>query len=218
MIVLAGAIPSLLVCAQGRAANLIVNADFSAGVTGWQSVGTVFNTGQTAVLSDQGGARVILFQTVAVPVEATAALTLSYDLFAALSPVASIGQTPDSLFLTAFLGTVPFGNSFGSGLFDSAVALLDADFRGATNFAPGLISGPSPKGAGWTRYRMSLPVTGFVTVSFELLDGNAVVGDSTAAVDNVVLDAVPVPEPGAAMLLALTGMQMLRRRRPETSL
>lgn len=220
LFVLAGAVLGLLMCSRGHAANLIVNGDFTAGVLGWQSVGNVFDTGQTAVISDQGGARVVLFQTISVPVETTATLSLRFDLFAALSPPASLGQTPDSLFLTAFLGTVPFGNSFGSGLFDSALGLLDADFRGSANFASGLTSGASPKGPGWTRYQLALPVMTFVTIAFELLDGNAVVGDSTGAVDNVVLDAVPVPEPDVAMFIAITGMQMLmpRRRRAGASL
>ena len=211
--VFAGAVLGLLLCSSSQAANLIANGEFISGITGWQTIGTVFDTGQTAVLSDQGGTRVVLFQTMSVSVETTATLTLRFDLFAALSPPASLGQTPDSLFLTAFLGTVPFGNSFGSGLFDSALGLLDADFRGAANFAPALTSGPSPKGAGWTRYQLALPVLNFVTVAFELLDGNAVVGDSTGAVDNVVLDAVPVPEPDVAMFITIAGMQMLRLRR-----
>jgi hypothetical protein len=200
------------------AANLIVNGEFVTGTTGWQTLGTVFDTGQTAVLSDHGGSRVVLFQTVPVPLATTAALTLRYDLFAALSPVAGLGQTPDSIFLTAFLGAVPFGNSFGSGIYDTALPLMDADFRGAANLAPGLTSGPSPKGAGWTRYQLALPVSGFVTVSFEFLDGNAVAGDSTAAVDNVVLDAVLIPEPGSGWFLAGTGLSLLRRKRAATLL
>jgi hypothetical protein len=111
----AGVLLSLLLSTPGRAANLIVNGEFPSGITGWQTLGTVFNTGQSAVFSDQGGSRVLLFQTVAVPLATTMALSLRYDLFAALSPVAGLGQTPDTIFLTAFLGAVPFGNSFGSG-------------------------------------------------------------------------------------------------------
>lgn len=213
-----GSVVSFLLELSAGAATLIVNGEFVSGTTGWQTLGTVFNTGQTAVLSDQGGTRMALFQTAAVPLATTASLTLRYDLFAALSPVAGLGQTPDSLFLTAFLGTVPFGVSFADGLYDATVPLMDADFRGTANLAPSLTSGPSPKGAGWTRYQLALPVSGFVTISFEFLDGNAVVGDSTVAVDNVTLDAVAIPEPGSAWFLAGTGMALLWRRRPSISI
>jgi len=199
--------------APGRAANLVVNGEFTAGTTGWNTLGTVFDTGQTAVLSDQGGSRVLLFQTMAVPVESTAALTLRYDLFTALSPSAGLGQTPDTVFLSAFLGNTPFGNDFAAGLFHTAVSLQDVDFRGVANPAPGLGSSPSPKGAGWTRYHLALPFSGFFTVSFEFLDGNGVFGDSTAAVDNVVLETVPIPEPGVSLLLAGAGMALRRSRR-----
>jgi hypothetical protein len=117
------------------------------------------------------------------------------------------------VFLSAFLGTIPFGNDFAAGLFNTAVSLQDVDFRGEANPAPGLGSSPSPKGAGWTRYQLALPETGFVTVSFEFLDGNGVMGDSTAAVDNVVLETVPIPEPGVSLLLAGAGLALRRSRR-----
>jgi len=199
--------------ALSNAANLVVNGEFTAGTTGWNTLGTVFTTGQSAVLSDQGGSRVLLFQTMAVPLESTAALTLRYDLFTALSPSAGLGQTPDTVFLSAFLGSTSFGNDFAAGLFDTAVSLQDVDFRGVANLAPGLNSSPSPKGAGWTRYQLALPLSGFVTVSFEFLDGNGVLGDSTAAVDNVVLETVPIPEPGVSLLLAGAGLALHRSRR-----
>lgn len=203
---------SLLLGTSGHGANLVVNGEFAGGVTGWQTVGTVFDTGQTAVLSDQGGTRVVLFQTAAVSLGMTTSLSLRYDLFVALSAVAGLGQTPDSLFLTAFLGTVPFGNSFAAGLHDEAVPVLDVDYRGPANGNPGLTSGPSPKGAGWTRYHLAIPVTGYVTVAFEFIDGNGIAGDSTVAVDNVALDAVLIPEPSAAALLIGTGALALRRK------
>lgn len=205
----------LWVPAPGHAANLVVNGEFSSGVTGWQTIGTVFNTGQTGVLTDQGGAYVVLFQTVAVPLETTLSLTLRYDLFGAMSTVAALGQTPDTVFPAAFLGTSPFGTAFETGIYDEVVELMDLDFRGAANLAPGLVSGPSPKGAGWTRFSLGLPVSGFVTVAFEFIDGNGIVGDSTAAVDNVVLESVPIPEPGSVALLGAVGAvgAAIRRRR-----
>lgn len=197
--------------AESRSANLIVNGEFASGLTAWSTVGTVFETGQTAVLSDQNTSPVVLFQTVAMDVATTASLSLRFDLLASLSPSANVGQTPDTAFLTAFLGTVSFGNSYAAGLYDMAVPVMDIDFRGPANQGPGLSAGVSPKGIGWIRYSLALPVQPFVTVAFEFIDGNAIVGDSTVALDNVVLDAIPVPEPGAAALL-LMGFVFSRRR------
>lgn len=198
----------------GYAANLVVNGEFTDGVEpGWETVGTVFNTGQTGVLSDQGGAYVVLFQSVPVPVELAQSLTLQFDLFGNLSPVAGLGQTPDTLFSAVFLGVVPFGPEFGAGVYDEVVPVLDLDFRGLANPAPGLAGEPGPQGEGWTRYRLPLDVTGFVTVAFEFIDGNGIVGDSTGAVDNVILEVVPIPETGTVVLLGAAGVAALLRRR-----
>jgi|GEM_PF-5184967 len=182
---------------QAAAANRIVNSEFTVNTAGWSEVGTVFTTGQAAILSDQGGERVVLFQMVAVPVATTAALALSFDFFNSLSPLIGLGETPDSVFFTAFFGTALFGPIFENGVFDQSMELLDADYRGATNFPPGMVVAASPKGAGWTRYSLPVPVSPFVTVSFEFIEGNATTGDSTAAVDNVFLIAQPIPTAGA---------------------
>ncbi len=203
----------LWVPATGHAANLIVNGEFISGMTGWRTVGTVFDAGQTGVLTDQGGSYIVLFQTVAVPLQTTLSLMLQYDLFGALSPVAGLGQTPDTVFLAAFLGASDFGPGYATGIYDEVIGVMDLDFRGPANPALGLLSGPSPKGQGWTRYTLALPVSGYVTVAFEFVDGNGIVGDSTAAVDNVVLEAVPIPEPGTPALAAVLGAAFLRRRR-----
>jgi MYXO-CTERM domain-containing protein len=51
-------------------------------------------------------------------------------------------------------------------------------------------------------------------VAFEFIDGNGVAGDSVAAVDNVVLEAVFIPEPSIPVtLLGVLGAAALRRRR-----
>lgn len=209
----------LAICAgfaatPAAAVNLIVNSEFSVNSAGWSEVGTVFTTGQVAILSDQGGERVVLFQMVAVPAATTVSLALSFDFFNSLSPVIGLGETPDSVFFTAFLGATPFGPTFEDGVFDQSVELLDADYRGATNFPSTMIVAASPKGAGWTRYSLPVPVSPFVTVSFEFIEGNATPGDSTAAVDNVFLIAQPIPEPSAlATLLLAAGLVLTRRPR-----
>ena len=197
-----------------RAVNLLLNSGFPEGTAGWTVEGTLFNTGAAAVFSDQGGERAVLFQTAGVPVDTTLSLVLSFDFLNALSPTVPVGGTPDSWFVSSFSGSSPFGGSFAGGVFEVATGVLDADFRGSANLPPGMIVSASPKGAGWTHYRLPIPVTSFVTVAFEFIDGNGVAGDSVAAVDNVVLEAVFIPEPSIPVtLLGVLGAAALRRRR-----
>ncbi len=201
-----------------QAVNLLLNSGFPEGTAGWTVEGTIFNTGAAAVFSDQGGERAVLFQTAGVPLDLTLSLVLSFDFLNALSPTVPVGGTPDSLFASSFSGSSPFGGSFAGGVFEVASGVLDADFRGSANLPGGMTVSASPKGAGWTHYRLPLPVTSFVTVAFEFINGNGVVGDSVAAVDNVVLEATFVPEPSTtATLLALLGAVTLRRRRRPVS-
>ena len=205
------ALVSLIAATRGHAASLLINHEFSNGLTGWLTIGTVFDTGQTGVLSDQGGNRVVLFQSGAVPA-GTPALSLSFDFLNALSNVVPLGTTPDTVFVSSFHGQTAFGSSFDNGVYDTAIVLLDADFRGPTNLAPGMVMSPSPKGAGWTRFTLPLPATPVVTLGFEFIDGNGIANDSTAAVDNVALEAVPEPAVAGTILGAL-GCWLLRRRR-----
>lgn len=208
----------LLFVARGpaHAASLIANGEFSSALNDWQQVGTVFDTGESAVLSDSATPRAVVFQTAVVP-DGFILLQLSFDLLTALSPVAGVGQTPDSVFISAFLGVAPFGVNFDAATFDTAIAILDADYRGIANPAFQLASGPSPKGAGWTRYSLPLAPAAFATVAFEFIDGNGVPGDSTTAVDNVFLEGIPIPEPEflavlAAATFVIPGLG--RRRKP----
>jgi hypothetical protein len=202
---------ALIGAAPGHASSLLVNHDFSNGLTGWLTIGTVFDTGQTGVLSDQGGNRVVLFQSGAVPA-GTPALSLSFDFLNALSNVVPLGTTPDTVFFSSFHGQTEFGSSFDNGAYDTAIVLLDADYRGPTNLAPGMVMSPSPKGAGWTRFTLPLPTTPVVTLGFEFIDGNGIANDSTAAVDNVALEVVPEPAV-VGTILGTLGVWLLRRRR-----
>jgi hypothetical protein len=197
-----------------RGVNLILNSEFDTGLDGWSQTGMVFNTGQNAILSDQGGTRALFFQTVLVPVDTVVSLRLSFDFLNALSPQVVLGQTPDSIFGSAFTGTHPFGSLYESGVYDESIGLLDADYRGSVNFPAGMTISASPKGAGWIRHTVPIPVVPFVTVGFEFIEGNDTPGDSTAAFDNIYLIAEPIPEPGVAGVLALAaGVFSLRRRR-----
>ena len=194
------------------AASLISNGEFTKSIAHWEQIGTVFDTGEVAVLSDAASLRTVVFQTAVVP-EGAILLRLSFDLLTGLSSVAGIGQTPDSVFISAFLGTQPFGTNLETAVFDTAIPILDADYRGVANPAPALTSAPSPKGAGWTRYFLPLSPAPFATVDFEFIDGNGVSGDSTSAVDNVRLDVEFIPEPEPFLLLLAAGVVAVRRRR-----
>jgi hypothetical protein len=198
-----------------QGANLLMNSGFAGGTTPWASEGAVFNTGEAAVFSDQGGEWAVLFQTAAMPVATTIALQLSFDFLNALSPLVPAGATPDALFASTFAGEMPFGGDFLGGMFEVASGVLDADFRGSPTLYGDMEVSASAKGGGWVHYRLSLPVAAFVTVAFEFIDGNGVAGDSVAAVDNVVLEAVTIPEPAplGALGAVLVAVGLRRQRR-----
>jgi hypothetical protein len=205
-----------LACLTVRGASLIVNGEFTQSLSSWQPIGSVFDTGETAVLSDQAGARSVIFQTAVVP-EGLLGLELHFDLLLSLSSTVPLGRTPDTFFGSLYFGSAHFGSIYDAGVFDSALGVLDADYRGPANTAPALVSSPSPKGPAWTHYALMLPPEEFVTVMFELTDGNGQ-ADSVAAVDNVRLDCVFIPEPGAGILILAAASGLLRRRRSGASL
>ena len=127
------------------------------------------------------------------------------------------GFVADAFFATLYFGTAPFGATLAGGSFEQAVGLFDLDSSGAFNVAPGATFGPSPKGAGWTRYTLSQVMApgspaGFATLAFEFYNLNGSGADSVVAVDNVSL--VTVPEAGvAALLIPATLCLLVRRRR-----
>ena len=123
---------------------------------------------------------------------------------------------PDAFFATLYLGASPFGPTLAGGSFDQAVGLFDLDSSGAFNVASGAAFGPSPKGAGWTRYSLSQVMApgspaGYATLAFEFYNLNGSGSDSVVAIDNVSL--VAVPEPGAFPLLIPATVWLLLRRR-----
>lgn len=204
----------LLIGQELRGATLISNGDFSSSLTDWHPVGGVFDTGQTAVLTDQEGSRAVIFQTAVIPGGALS-LQLDFDLLLSLSSNVPVGRTPDSFFGTIYLGSMPFGDNYEAGIFDSAIGLLDADYRGPANLTAGLTTSASPKGPGWNHYSMQLPIEAFITVMFEYFDGNGQ-ADSVTAVDNVRIDFTPVPETGTSFLCLTSAMLMAAFRRKRT--
>lgn len=192
---------------EASASSILQNGEFVGTLVPWTVEGIVGNTGDTAVFSDSANSRVTVFQTAPVPAGFTG-FTLSFDFIGALSPAVSQGFVLDTFFATAYFGSNAFGPSIAGGVFDQSISLFDFDANGVFNSAPGAAFGPSPKGAGWTRFvltRTTAPAftnPGFTTVAFEFFDLNGAMGDSVVAVDNVQLLAI-VPEPATVLLLGL---------------
>ena len=200
------------------AANLLLNDTFTGSLTSWTTSGTVFNTGDSAVFSDSVTTPTSIFQSVIVPSDFIG-FDLEFDVFNGLSSTVLPGNVPDVFFATMYLGVDPFGPSLAGGVHDQIIPLFDLDHNGGFNLAAGASFGPSPKGAGWTRYTLSRSTApaftdpGYLTVAFEFYNLNGAGSDSVAAVDNVVL-ARAIPEPGRTMLLLVAAaLAGLRRRR-----
>lgn len=197
---------------------MLENGEFTSSLVGWTASGTVFNTGDVAALTDVGNATAVsIFQSAGLP-EGVVALMLTFDYRDGLSRTVAGGFLRDTFFATLYGGSQPFGSSLAGGVYERALGLFDLDANGLFNVFPGASFGPSPKGAGWTRYTLTQATgpgftgPGFATVAFEFYNLNGIAADSVVAVDNVSLLAV-VPEPGLAALLLSSGVALLRRRR-----
>ena len=217
-------------CAAGLissapAANLVINGEFTASLSPWTVSGIPFNTGDTAVFTDNApppadpaAPTVSLFQTALAP-QGYQQFRLSFDYLNALSPDVPTGFLADTSFATLYLGDTAFGASLGTGIFDEALGLVDIDAKGTFNVFPGSVFSPSPKGAGWTRYSLTRSVDPaitsphFFTIAFELYNLNGTRTDSTLAVDNVVIDVTPIPEPGFFSLTLPAALLITKRRR-----
>ena len=199
------------------AANGIGNGEFTGGLSQWITSGTLFNTGDTAVFSDSVSTPLALFQSSAVP-GSLVAVELSFDILNGMSSVTTSGFLPDSFFATLYLGSSAFGTNLPGGVFDQAIALFDMDASGPFNTASGATFSPSPKGAGWSRFTLTLDTApaftgpGHATVAFEFYNLNGTGSDSVVAVDNVSLITI-VPKPSSALLLFMATASLIVRRK-----
>jgi len=202
---------------DSKGATILLNGNFTGSLVPWTAVGTVFNTGNSAVLSDDMATLESIFQTGMVPSEAMG-FELSFDFLDSVSTTLFEGFLPDTFFATLYLGSSSFGPTLEAGTFDVALGLFDMDSNGVFNVAAGAMFGPSPKGVGWSRLSLfaenfpGLAAPGFATVAFELHNLNGIGSDSVVAVDNVSLIMV-IPEPHYALLMLVSGLALLRRRR-----
>lgn len=194
---------------EGRAA-VVVNGTFDDGLAGWQTSGALFSTGDQGVITDQTTSRALLWQAVALP---PGAYLLEFDLLGSLGKVGGAGTLPDVFFATLYFsgGPAAFDPVDLVG-FDSALAVVDLDFRGITALGQGALAGPSPKGGAYQRITMLFVSAGGVVVPlFEVNNLNFITGDSIAAVDNVSIRVIP--EPSVALLCLSSAAVLLGRRR-----
>ncbi len=212
MALLALGLPPLL-----PAATVFTNGEFTGNLDSWTVSGTVFNTGDAAVFSDSVASPTSIFQSAAIPASLIST-QLSFDFLNGLSALIAPGFFPDSFYATLYLGSGNFGPSLIGANYDQIIPLFDLDAVGPFNIAAGGTFGPSPKGAGWTRFSLDYDFLsgftgpGFATLAFEFYNLNGTASDSVAAVDNVSMIVV-VPEPGPSLLLSLSAAALLLRRK-----
>jgi hypothetical protein len=172
----------------------IFEDSFIAGIAGWHHSGTIYNTGANAVFADTAGDRSTLHRSGSIPAEALG-LRIEFDLLNALSSSIPFGTSADALCGTVYLGQTAFGENIDAGEFERGIALFDLLPAGIFNLAPGAFLTESPKGPAWTRLIWDVPIAPYqeVTAAFEFTDGNGITGDSTAAIDNIIVRVLPVP-------------------------
>lgn len=191
------------------ASNFVVNGEFLAGLDGWESRGSVFTTGGSAALADDGEARSLLYQGMELE---GGNYAFSFDFRNLLSAAVPPGAALDTFFATLYFSASPelFDPEDLTGV-SGFEALLDLDVNGPRLFAGEV--GLSPAGSELTRYTtdftLAEPMTVFAV--FDLVDLNGINDDSLVLIDNVTL----IPEPRHAALVAagvVLVMMVLYRR------
>lgn len=214
-----------LAAAPASWAGVVVNGDFSAGLTGWSSLGDVTASGGSAQLStaslyvDDAPAAAGAFNLsgtsaalVGVPggVEAFSGLSLgSLDPDPAAGIWAFEGSALRQTLAVAAGDTLRLDWHFSSqedpltGMNDYAFLVIDGLLIRLTDVSNAVGSG---------QFSYSFNTAGTVELALGVVDVGDFIGTSTLGIDNVVLDsALAVPEPGS-LALALLGLGMLRRR------
>jgi len=204
-------IPSVLVvfiAGTLAAAAAFSNADFSNGLSGWSTEGSVSTANGAAIISDSGATDSALYQPIAWP---AASFTLEFDFRSDLSPTFSQGTLPDVAFASIYFTDDPQSFDPDNGGYDSSVSLFDFDAFGTYNLT-GTISA-SDLGSEWSHYSVTLANSStYIIPYFEVHDLNFQDADSSFQLDNFRL----VPEPSTLSLAAAGAVAVLvrgRRRR-----
>jgi len=187
----------------------VVNGDFTAGLTGWVTQGSVFGSSGIAVLTDGGTTRSLLDQPIG---SAIGMFSLTFDYRDALSSTVPNGALADTLFASIYLSDNLAGLDVSGGGFAEAIPLFDLDSTGAFNVNGTL--GPSSKGVDWVKFTLTFNSTHeFLAPVFDLRDLNTINNDSAAAFDNVVLRAVPEPSAAVVALIGIFGVVLCPTRK-----
>ncbi len=195
---------ALFFSAIGLAEATLANGDFSDGLNGWATGGSVTSTPGGTNLSDNGVIYSFLYQEAAFP---TGSYTLSFDY-----KLQTLGTAPTDIpfaFNDLFSISLYFANSTGE-MNPSANTFPNPS---ASNT---LLSMDSNSGnANWRHYSQTFENSYlYVLPTFELFDLNYVNNDSAVFINNInVSENNPVPAPTAILQLGsgLLGLFCFRR-------
>lgn len=186
---------------------LPVNGDFAAGVSSWTTSGQVSAPAGQAVLNDLLG-DASLYQVVSLGL---GEWTLTFDFQNSIA--AYTGDDDPFAFPDVLFASLYFSDSIGFDLAappSTAIALMDLDHSGPANVSGTITPGELP---GWQHFSLSFTSTSlYAVVAFELLAFDPVNGNSSAAIDNVNLAAVPEPMTGLLLGAGLVAAGLRRRR------
>ncbi len=188
------------------AASLLVNPDFDLDLSGWTTTGDAQHSTDFAVLTDAASSSTIHQSSTDGPGQ----FSLAIDFAGALS---SEGALLDTAFFSVYLGDNPFVSPTSPGSFDEAITLFDLDANGINNLDPAVSIFPHPSRPGWSRASIEfVSASSNITPYVQLLDQNAIQGNSSVGLDRFEL-AFVVPEPTVGLLLLAAGGLCLTRRR-----
>jgi hypothetical protein len=197
--------------------TMVLNGDFSNGLTGWTVEGDVsVSAGEEARLADDDPFFAVLYQ--GVPIQGTQ-LELDFDG----SQLSS--EVPPGVFTDFFTAALYFIDDLSlfsldpvNPVFDDVIALFDIEL-GALSLHNGVLDpgcvDPSGTIVGtWCHFTLDFAsVYNYAIPAFELVDGNFLV-DSQVLVDNVQITTPrQAPLPGTLLLLA-AGLVPLAWRAP----
>ncbi len=193
-------------------AGLVVNGDFTNGLTAWESSGDVTAASGQATLGEtflNTETESYLYQ--GVPLNA-GSYRLSFDFSGAMS---SDGQIPD-LFSASlyYANTPPLDPIANIGIIGSA-KLFDLDWFGETLYSDlsNAAIGPSSKGGNWRQFSGSFSVLGgYAIPTFELLNLSGL-DVSSVDITNVSIDPTSIDEPDTLWLIGAGLLAGIRHRK-----
>jgi RHS repeat-associated protein len=192
--------------------SLLVNGDFSGGLTGWTGAGEVSASSGISITRD-GGVRSVLYQTAqheGMPVD------LSLEFFLeVMSGSVGPGSFPDVAYFSIYEADDPATLRPESDQFETATAVFDGTGAGFSNLGSNVLISPSPRGPGWWVVALTnhVPTKAYLAPTLEVYNFNGVSNDSAAAMTSVRLESVPEPGTMCFVLLGVIASACGLRRR-----